>query len=98
MMNYQAIVNAATDYNIAMYNLRKNFPAGVYLGSWTKLHDRDAELYTLFDRAEKILWAVCECTNIPVEVAIMAARLENRYYERGGYQILDVENLIKSLM
>ena len=97
-MNYDAIINAAQEYSDRINALRRAYPNGYCLTLETRLHADKAQKSIYLDKAEAVLWAVCDATGIPVDAAISAARIYNRYYERGGEHILDTERLIRSQM
>ena len=59
---------------------------------------RQGDRLPFADRYEAVFHALCECAGIPQEVLIQAARIEDRYYERGGTRCLDLERLIRSLL
>ena len=77
---------------------RRTFPHGFTLWDSTLLHSEAAQKSICHDRCEAVFHALCECAGIPQEVLIQAARIEDRYYERGGTRCLDPERLIRSLL
>ena len=83
-MNYATLLSAAHDYIYAYNDVRRTFPHGYCLWDSTLLHSEAAQKSICHDRYESVFRALCECTGIPQEVLIQAARIENRYYERGG--------------
>ena len=89
-MNYATLLSAAHDYIYAYNDVRRAFPHGFTLWNSTLLHSEAAQKSICHDRYE--------CAGIPQEVLIQAARIEDRYYERGGTQCLDPERLIRSLL
>lgn len=97
-MNYATLLAAAHDYIYAYNDVRRAFPHGFTLWNSTLLHSEAAQKSICHDRYEAVSHALCECAGIPQEVLIQAARIEDRYYERGGTQCLDPERLIRSLL
>ena len=97
-MNYDAIITAAQEYSDRINAFRRAYPHGYHFGQETRLHADATQKYISLDKAEAILWAVCEATGVSVDAAVSAARIYNRYYERGGEHILDAERLIRSQM
>ena len=97
-MNYATLLSAAHDYIYAYNDVRRAFPHGFTLWNSTLLHSEAAQKSICHDRYEAVFRALCECAGIPQEVLIQAARIEDRYYERGGTQCLDPERLIRSLL
>ena len=41
---------------------------------------------------------VADMTRVPVNVIVNAARVVNRYYDRGGSRLVDAEKLIRSMV
>ena len=97
-MNYDTLLSAAHDYIYAYNDVRRTFPHGYWLWDSTLLHSEAAQKSICYDRYEAVFHALCECAGIPQEVLIQAARIEDRYYERGGTRCLDPERLIRSLL
>ena len=97
-MNYDTLLSAAHDYISAYNDVRRTFPHGFTLWDSTLLHSEAAQKSICHDRCEAVFHALCECAGIPQEVLIQAARIEDRYYERGGTRCLDPERLIRSLL
>ena len=97
-MNYATLLSAAHDYIYAYNDVRRTFPHGFTLWNSTLLHSEAAQKSICHDRYEAVFCALCECAGIPQEVLIQAARIEDRYYERGGTRCLDPERLIRSLL
>ena len=97
-MNYATLLSAAHDYISAYSDVRRTFPYGFTLWDSTLLHSEAAQKSIYHDRYEAVFRALCECAGIPQEVLIQAARIEDRYYERGGTRCLDLERLIRSLL
>ena len=97
-MNYDTLLSAAHDYIYAYNDVRRTFPHGYCLWDSTLLHSEAAQKSICHDRYEAVFHALCECAGIPQEVLIQAARIEDRYYERGGTRCLDLERLIRSLL
>lgn len=97
-MDYNTLLSAAHDYIYAYNDLRRTFPRGVYIGRNTLLHSDAAQKYIYLDKIEATLDSLVECTGITREVLIQAARVEDRYYARGGTRCLDAEQLIRSLL
>ena len=53
------------------------------------------------NRAENAVRSLCDVSlvlNIPYDVIVNAARVMNRYYERGGGLVIDAEKLIRSMI
>lgn len=98
MLNYDTLLSAAHDYIYAYNDLRRTFPNGVYIGRNAPLHSDAAQKYIRLNRSETVLRALCECTDIPEDAMIRAARIEDRYYDRGGTRCIDPERLIRSLL
>ena len=98
MLNYDTLLAAAHNYIYAYNDLRRTFPNGVYLWNSTLLHSEAAQKSICHDRCEAVFHALCECAGIPQEVLIQAARIEDRYYERGGTRCLNAERLVRSLV
>lgn len=97
-MNYDTLLSAAHDYVYAYNDLRRTFPRGCTLWYDTPLHSDAAQKYIYCDRNESVLRALCECTGIPEDALIRAARVEDRYYAHGGTHCLDAERLVRSLI
>lgn len=97
-MNYATLLSAAHDYISAYNDVRRTFPYGFTLWDSTLLHSEAAQKSICYDRCEAVFHALCECAGIPQEVLIQAARIEDRYYERGGTRCLAPERLIRSLL
>lgn len=95
-MNYEAILAAASDHIWAYNDLKRAFPHGLDLYRTTEWGSLKAETARRFDRTEAVLRGICEVTGIPMSAAINAARIENRYYDRGGTRCIDAERLIRS--
>lgn len=53
--------------------------------------------YRNFVAAEFQLWGIANVLGIPMYVLVMAARIERKYYRRGGLRGLDYERLIVGL-
>ena len=98
MTNYDTLLAAAHDYIYAYNDLRRAFPHGVYIGRNAPLHSAAVQKYIYSDQNEAVLRAISECTGIPEGVLIQAARIEDRYYARGGTRCLDAERLVRSLI
>lgn len=97
-MDYNTLLSAAHDYIYTYNDFRRTFPRGVYIGRNASLHSDAVQKSICHDRYEAVLRALCECTGIPEDALIQAARIEDRYYEHGGTQCLDPERLIRSLI
>lgn len=97
-MKYDTLLSAAHDYIYAYNDLRRTFPRGLTIWNSTPINSDAAQKYIQLDRYEAVLYAVCECTGISRDVVITAARIEDRYYARGGTRCLDAEQLICSLL
>lgn len=97
-MNFDTIINAAQEYSDRTNDLRSTYPNGFCLTTDTRLYADKAQKSVYLDQAEAVLWAVCDATGIPVSAAINAARIYNRYYDRGGTHCIDAERLIRSQM
>ena len=97
-MDYNTLLSAAHDYIYAYNDVRRAFPHGFTLWNSTLLHSEAAQKSICHDRYEAVLRALCECTGIPEATLIQAARIEDRYYDRGGTRCLDAERLVRSLI
>lgn len=98
MINYEVIITAASDYIYAMYEIRKAYPKGYTIFSDTPYHDDFVQKHVQLEKSRDVLWALSEMSGISVDVAVNAARIENRYYEKyGGTRIVDAEKLIRVL-
>lgn len=97
-MNYDMLLSAAHDYTYAYNDLRSTFPRGTYIGYDALLHSDVVQKYICLDEKETALKCLSECTGIDRRVLIQAARIEDRYYARGGTRCLDAEQLIRSLL
>ncbi len=97
-MNYAVLLSAAHDYISAYNDVRSTFPHGYSLWNSTLFYSNAAQKSICHERYEAVFRTLCECTGIPQEVLIQAARIEDRYYERGGTRCLDPERLIRSLL
>lgn len=97
-MNYDTLLSAAHDYTYAYNDLRSTFPRGIYIGHDALLHSGAVQKYICLDKKETALDCLSECTGIDRRVLIQAARIEDRYYARGGTRCLDAEQLIRSLL
>lgn len=95
-MNYDAILAAANDYIWAYNAMRRAFPQGLALFRTTEWGSLKANLARNFDQYQAVLRGICEVTGIPMGAAINAARIEIRYYDRGGTRCIDAERLIRS--
>ncbi len=95
-MNYDTIISAAQEYIYQENSLRKAYPNGLTIWEDTLIHSDAAQRYIYAEKAEAILNALCEFAEIPVGAAINAARIYDRYYERGGTLCLDAERLVRS--
>ena len=49
-------------------------------------------------RAGNVLSDVAIMTHVPADVIVNAARVMNRYYDRGGGLVIDAEKLIRSMI
>ena len=97
-MNYDTLLSAARDYIYAYNDLRGTFPRGIYIGHNALLNSGAVQKYICLDKKETALDCLSECTGIDRRVLIQAARVEDRYYARGGTRCLDAEQLIRSLL
>ena len=97
-MNYDTLLSAARDYIYAYNDLRSTFPRGIYIGHNALLNSGAVQKYICLDKKETVLDCLSECTGIDRRVLIQAARVEDRYYARGGTRCLDAEQLIRSLL
>lgn len=97
-MNYDTIISAAQEYIYQENRRRKTYPNGCCLWDDTLLHYDKAQRCIYTEKAEAVLNALCEFAGIPVGAAINAARIYDRYYERGGTHCIDAERLIRSQM
>ena len=90
-MNYDEIIGAGIDYIDAKNAFRRRCPHGAYI---TYSNPEICDLYRWLDRAEHALDVIAAVTGISQSVIINAARIENRYYERGGQQMLSHQRLL----
>lgn len=95
-MNYDTIISAAQEYIYQMNQIRKTFPNGLCVWKNTTIHSNEGQRAIYTEKAEAVLYALCEFAGIPVGAAINAARIFDRYYERGGTLCLDAERLVRS--
>ena len=97
-INWDQLLSAAHDYMDARrYFLGNDDFKGHYFGdqlSGLKRQSYDAS--NKADEAERILYTACYATGVPEDAVIRAARIEYRYYDRGGSQCIDAERLIRS--
>ena len=95
-INYAEIINAGTNYIDARNSFSSKFhrPGGYYI---THADPDLYDSYRLVDKYETALNAMAYAFEIPVSVIINAARIENRYYERGGQYLVDYKKLLESL-
>ena len=96
-INFDSIIEVATDYMDALGQVKRHFPDGLFVNSSTRWGDQAARDMRMFDRAERALYILCDCIGIGTDAAIKATRIYNRYYERGGEKSLDLEKLIVGL-
>ena len=98
LINWEQVLAAASEYMDAEQYYRGNEDfKGHYIGdelSGVKRKTYDAERNASW--AERVLYTVCYATGIPEVAIIRAARIEARYYDKGGTKVLDAERLIRS--
>lgn len=97
-MQYDTLLNAAQEYCEAQFNFQFMFPNGIPRSASDPHGFGKARLWNKVEMAEAVLDALSEFSEIPREVMINAVRIENRYYERGGTELLSAERLIRSLL
>lgn len=95
-MNYDTIIYAAQEYSYQVNKLRSSYPNGLTIWEDTKIHSNQGQRAIYTEKAEAVLNALCEFAGIPAGAAINAARIYDRYYERGGTLCLDAERLVRS--
>ncbi len=95
-MNYDTIINAAQEYIYQTNLLRKTYPHGLTIWDDTPIHSDAAYRFRYTEKAEAVLNTLCEFAGIPAGAAINAARIYDRYYERGGTLCIDAERLVRS--
>lgn len=93
-INYDEIISAGSEYIDARNAFSRRYPHGIYV---THSNPEAFDLYTLCERAERVLFTVSWVTGISQDVIINVARIENRYYERGGGRCVDAKRLLESL-
>ena len=70
---------------------------GLFIGETLTGLTREAHDAALnYEKAEMALYVACLAAGVPEIAVIRAARIMNRYYDRGGGNVLDCERLIKS--
>ena len=95
-INYGEIVTAGSEYIDAQNRFMSKYhrPGGYFIThSQPDLYDA----CRLVEKYETALNAVAYAFEIPASVIINAARIEKRYYERGGQFLIDLEKLLEVL-
>lgn len=90
-MNYDEIISAGVDYINARNAFGYRCPHGAYI---THSNPEVYDLYRQLDRAEHTLAVAARVTGISQADIVNAARIENRYYARGGQQSLSSQRLL----
>lgn len=95
-INYGEIISTGTNYMDAQNHFRSKYhrPGGYYI---THADPELYDAYRLVEKYETALNAMAYAFEIPASVIISAARVENRYYERGGQCLFDYKKLLESL-
>lgn len=97
-IDWEQLLSAARDYcDMELYYRGNSDFHGLYIGdelSGVKRQSYDAA--NCAEWAERVLYTACYVTNVPEAAVIRAARIEARYYDRGGSKVLDAERLIRS--
>lgn len=93
-MKYDEIINCGHDYNDACNAFMRRCPHGAYI---THSNPEVYDLYRQLDRAEHALDVVAWVTGISRADIVNAARIENRYYARGGQWILNPQRLLQGM-
>lgn len=97
-IDYEQLLVTGSDYMDAenRYRGNKDF-RGLYLGGTLSGVKREAfEASIRAEWAEHALYIACYITGIPENAVVRAARIEARYYDRGGSKVLDSKRLILS--
>lgn len=97
---YDMLLSLGWEVIDATRAFRTAYPHGCFIGRYM-INDEDCKRRSLYDRmelAEKILREVCYVIHGDQTAIVRAARIQERYYERGGSKILDAERLIRSQM
>lgn len=93
-INYDEILSAGIDYMMQAYDFYRCHPGPNYIShSNPKLYDD----YHRMERAEHALDMVAYATGLHTADIIQAARIYNRYYDRGGEKIIDAQRLLEGL-
>lgn len=93
-IDYGEVLAAGSEwfsYRAALAEQTKKY--GTYI-TYAKRELYDA--YALFDKADRVLWTLAQAVNIPADAIKKAARIEERYYNRGGTLLIDARALIES--
>lgn len=92
------LMSFAREYIDAVYAYRG--PAeykGLYIGEYLDQTKRDCVHASAREQyVGDALWTASKMLRIPETALINAARIENRYYDRGGGKLLDLKRLIIS--
>ena len=94
-INFDELLSAGTDYLSSAYEFRSRYHGGVYV---TYSNQDCYQRYHQMERQEHALYTLQWVLGIPQDVIINAARIENRYYERGGEGYISSETLIRGLL
>ena len=94
-INFDELLSAGTDYLSSTFEFRSRYHGGVYV---TPANPDCFRRYHYMERQEHALDTLQWVLGIPQNVIINAARIENRYYERGGEGCISSEALIRGLL
>jgi len=94
-IDFDQLLSAGFDYISSTFEFRSRYHGGVYISHSNK----DCyERYQQMERHDYALNTLHWVLGIPQDVIINAARIENRYYERGGEGYIRSEDLIRGLL
>ena len=92
------LMSFAREYIDAVYAYRGNSEfKGLYFGDYIDRNHQDCAHASAREQyVGDALWTASKMLRIPETALINAARIENRYYDRGGGKLLDFKRLIIS--
>ena len=94
-INFDELLSAGTEYRSSAFEFYSRYHGGVCITHANKdAYDR----FWSMRRDERVVDMLAWVLRIPQNVIINAARIENRYYERGGEGCIDSARLIRGLL
>lgn len=94
-LDYDLLLNFGADYMMAEYAYRSRY-RNMYISrtgspdAWKAAEDAW--------KASSVLSDVAAMAHVPADIIINAARVMNRYYDRGNGLVVDAEKLIRSMI